>query len=585
MNLYPADTLVFVRIAHGRAFIERFTDTATGRLLKDPKLQPFVDRLYGSMSEVYADEAEEKVGLSLDEIRNLPQGEIAFGVIPKATGIPAFAVLFDLGDDPTGGHRLLERVYSKLRDEGSEFIEETVDGTTITTIRQGDIEDRSISILEKDNTVVAATDVEVLRGILSRWNGTENSTDASEVAQSLAQNADFATIVRECRRPQDEPPQLIGYANPIELLREIGRHDGGGLNIALATFPALGLNGIKGAGISMTVATPEYDDLSHMHLLLENPRAGVLQLIAFQTGTTTPQPWVPDDIENYITWNWDVEGFFAKLTALVDKFYYPGGFEERIDKNVSQQLGIDFRTEVIDQLAGRFTWLTAYNQPAKFNGQRNLFCAQVKDEAAAEETLNRVVAKFSEQFERREFGKAHYFALKPQWLEDMPEEQRPFEPAIAVFDGYLFMSYSCQLMERAIATRDGTQPALADSIEYKLTTSKLLRESTGTTPVMVSFSRFEASLRNWYSVLKSDETRLKLDEWGTGPPPAENEGDEEAQEPRRPNRFFAALAECLEEEELPPFDELVKYTAPGGGVIYDTDTGIHAMSFTLRREE
>ena len=48
--------------------------------------------------------------------------------------------------------------------------------------------------------------------------------------------------------------------------------------------------------------------------------------------------------------------------------------------------------------------------------------------------------------------------------------------------------------------------------------------------------------------------------------------------------ILAALAETLEKNQLPPFDVLVPYFAPGGGILYDTDNGYHGISFTLRSQ-
>ncbi|MEX2092535.1 MAG: hypothetical protein WD971_07645, partial [Pirellulales bacterium] len=50
------------------------------------------------------------------------------------------------------------------------------------------------------------------------------------------------------------------------------------------------------------------------------------------------------------------------------------------------------------------------------------------------------------------------------------------------------------------------------------------------------------------------------------------------------NPFFAALLESLAANELPPFDVIAPYMTPSVGVIYDTDTGFHGISFTLREE-
>src|SRR4029077_1451431 len=99
--------------------------------------------------------------------------------------------------------------------------------------------------------------------------------------RTLAENDHFVTVLRSCRRPQDPPPNIIIFADPIGLIREFGR-DNAGLKIGLAMLPSLGIDGITAIGGTETIATGEYDALFHMHVLLENPRAGVIQVINFE---------------------------------------------------------------------------------------------------------------------------------------------------------------------------------------------------------------------------------------------------------------------------------------------------------------
>jgi len=83
---------------------------------------------------------------------------------------------------------------------------------------------------------------------------------------------------------------------------------------------------------------------------------------------------------------------------------------------------------------------------------------------------------------------------------------------------------------------------------------------------MFTTGRFEETVRQWYDLLTSPKTREQLNE------------------KKAKNPFLAALAETLEQNQLPPFDVLVPYFAPGGGILYDTDNGYHGISFTLRNK-
>jgi hypothetical protein len=307
-----------------------------------------------------------------------------------------------------------------------------------------------------------------------------------------------------------------------------------------------------------------------MHLLLENPRAGIMQLPAFEEGDTTPQPFVPHATETYMAFHWNMRVFYDRIEALVDQFRYEGSVDKLIEDRLSEPLGIDVQTDVIDNLAGRYTWMIGYDRPAKFRGQQHMFAIELKDEAAAAETLKTVMGKIEERypnvFEERTFGKITYHAIMPEALKNMEEEQRPAEPCVAIMDGYLFIGGSCNQFERCIAARDGIEDRLVDSEDYARVSAVLGRETAGTTPVMLSISRIEETYRQWYQLLTSERTRELIDE---------NKED---------NPALAALADALDQHQLPPFEVLAPYLAPGGMIIYDTDNGYHAIGFTLRNE-
>ena len=132
-------------------------------------------------------------------------------------------------------------------------------------------------------------------------------------------------------------------------------------------------------------------------------------------------------------------------------------------------------------------------------------------------------------------------------------------------DGYFFIGGSCQLFERAIAARDGTVERLADLPEYQQLAAEVAAGDARVYAGDVDLQRPEESLRQWYDLLTSEKTKEYLTEHAEG------------------NPFFAALLDSLAANELPPFDVIASYMTPSVGVLYDTDTGFHGISFTLAR--
>lgn len=597
MKLFPEESLVFVRIANANEMGEKVRQTAMGRMIQDPQLKPFIENLYGKAGELYTKEAESKLGISWEDLKKLPKGEVAFAVVARPEKRPALLLLIDQGDDASVADKLLDKALDLAQQKGGDFSKEKIGDVEVTVVRDHDRENRMFGVFERDHTIVVATDSNVLRGILWHWDhagesasadvpketepaattstDTKSESDAKEETKepefipgrTLAQNKRFATILKNCRRPQDPPPNLVFYIDPIELAHNVGRGNTG-LQFALGLFPSLGIDGLMAVGGAVTYATDEYDNLSQFHVLLENPRSGVLLLPAFEAGGTTPQAFVPLACASYIAWNYNLRTTYDRVIALVDQYRYQGSVDKFVKENISEKLGIDVPTKIIDNCKGRFTWVIGFDRPAKLRGEQHVLAVELVDEPGAIESLKAVVAKFPDKFEERHFGSATYYALifkgPKEWEED--PDKRPFNPFVAVTDGYLFIGTSTQRFEQCIAARDGTADRLVDSIDYARTSAVIGRETTGTTPVMFSMSRFEETLRQWYDVLTSEKTKALLDEKKEG------------------NRFLKALADAMEKNKLPPFDALLQYMAPGGGILYDTDSGYHAISFQLRNE-
>src|SRR5262249_19321571 len=157
-------------------------------------------------------------------------------------------------------------------------------------------------------------------------------------------------------------------------------------------------------------------------------RAGVMQIIAFEPGDISPQPWVPEAIETYMTWRWNCRATYDGVTNLIDRFQYPGATAEGINKKLSEPFGIDFPTDVIDNLAGRFSWIVSYDRPARMNGQQSVIGIELKDQAVGEKVLAAVVSKFPETFEPQKYGNVSYYKLLPKGLRDLAPEDRPVNP-------------------------------------------------------------------------------------------------------------------------------------------------------------
>ena len=574
--LLPHDTLVLVSIPNAKQLAEKFQDTAMGRLANDPEIKPLVSHLYGSASEAYA-AVEEQVGVPLEELLNLPQGEIALAIVAPEKGRPSAVALFDGGENPETARELIERGFKAMEADGAKKTSEKVGDVSLTIFQLTDNPDPLV-YFEKDGAFVACTNLEVARLLLAIWNGEQTTT--------LADNPQFATIMKRSRGTKDEPAQFLWYADPIKFARASTR-DSFSATAGLAVLPALGLDGLQAIGGGFVLATEDFDSIAYLHVLLDNPRAGVLKMLAVESGPAKPERWVPADAASYVTLHWDTEKTYQELSVLFDSFRGEEAWSKMVEKNVNEPTGVDLKTDILMALDGRVTYVSQFERPIAVNSEARLVAFKLKDAALFQQTLDKLNAKFPGRMERKPYGGGEYYVLVPTEEQlarrerqaerrNTPREDgtprgtrietRPFEPGCAIVGDYFMIVNQTSFLETAIRTKSSAAESLADQLDFKLIASKVKRMAGGNKPAVLTFNRPEEAMRMLYDLATAENTRTVLTEQ------SERSG------------FFRSLNGALQTNPLPPFSVIQKYLAPGGGMLVDDETGMHYTGFTLRRE-
>src|SRR5687768_15982782 len=109
-KLLPRETLFYVRVADVPDTIARFKQSGLGRIAGDPQMRPLVSDAYAAVKEAFA-QVQEQLGMSLDELLSIPQGEIAFGGFRlEGQGRPGMAFIIDCGQNIVTARKLFGRL-------------------------------------------------------------------------------------------------------------------------------------------------------------------------------------------------------------------------------------------------------------------------------------------------------------------------------------------------------------------------------------------------------------------------------------------------------------------------------------------
>jgi hypothetical protein len=555
-RLMPDSTLGVVRIANTPLLVERFRETALGRIGQDSRMKPLVGQIYAAAQDTFK-QIEDRVGLPLKELLAIPQGEVCVGFAAPPEEEPGFIVVLDTKDKVSQARKLLSAAEDFARRNGGARASEKW-GQQDVVIYTG-IGPVSIYSIEQDGTFIFATTKTLMQAVLANLEGTG-------LEKTLADNSKYNAIMSRCANANEEPPQLTWYVDPISLIRRLA--SGSFVATGLALFPVLGLDGLQGVGGTITFASGEFDEIQHLHVLLDLPRRGVIDAIGLRSGDSTPEPWVPSDCVSYSTINWDLRHTFNVSADLYNGLMGEGQLEREIRVRVSDNLGADFEKELMPLLTGRLTHVQWVEKPVRINSITTIVGVQLKDAEAFKPTLDKILQKHSDKVEKQLYGTVHYWSVKgaKQRQREGGTELRQPMPCIGIVGDYVIMTDSLKAFQEVVSAQSDPERSLSTSLDFKLIASKIKRQRGGDAPGAVQFSRPEEGLRFWYDLLNSDNTRKRLSEQGSK------------------NRFFGSVNQALKDNPLPPFSVLAEYLAPGGGMLVNDETGIHYMTFTLKRQ-
>jgi hypothetical protein len=565
-KLLPEKTVLMVSVPNVQELAQKFMNTGLGQMAQDPQMKPFLETLYGSMGEL-VETVKDRIGLSLSDIVNLPQGEVTLAMVEPSASGPRFVFILEAGSQIANARVLLERGKQAIEGVGYAKREENIAGVKCTVFQWSDEERRDRHpvwiMFGKDDTIAICENIESAKQLLAVWTGEKD-------ARSLAENANYAAIAGRCRGSKDEEPQLIWYADPVEFMKKVAATDTP-VQIAVAILPALGLDGLAGVGGSMVLDTEEYDTMQHLHVLLTSPRAGVLKAIAFEPGSAKPERWGPGDVASYLTLTWNFQTSLKAIETLFDSFRGEGTFAQTL-QNFTRNIDVDVRAQIVPELDGRVSFLRWIEpQPVNLQSATSLVALKLKDKEKGPENLQKILDGIAKKFpdtisSETSAGKSYYRVNTPSpTLGDGREPPPRPKPCFGIVEDYLVISNQPSVYEQVLATAADSSKSLGNELEFKLIASKLERVAGETKPAMLTFDRPEAGLRFLYDLATSDRAKSAL------------------QRRSERNTFFKTLNSSLDKQPLPPFSVMQKYLAPGGSLVIDDDTGIHWMNFTLKR--
>jgi len=585
-RLVPESTVGYVRIASVSELQEMTRKSSVGRMLEDEQLKPLVGDLYNIVEQLFQ-QVGDRLGLTLEELTTLAQGEVAIAIIPteapsesndqqsttrenspeairarieaRRNRLPVGVVLIVETGDRTPVMRKIFQIAEEQAINRIERSVKTVTGVDVITYTQGN--QPPFSYAEKENTFIMGIGPGMVDDVLKKWK--ENSSTGT-----LAQNTDFGNVMSHCVGAEETRPQITFFADPYTLVERLIKTAGGPAAVVWPILENLEIDKIKGiGGSSFSGGEDEFEGIVHVHVLLETPRDGILSVVRPGEGSTQPEDWVPEDIVSYATFHWNILKTYEGLGRIVGRFQSADFLEQRVEEPLKERTEIDLKADILEQVTGRVSTLRWNEPPIRINSATQVWAIEVKDIAKAQATLDKLKDSFDNTLEKGSYGGQVVYAISsPNENQNgnFPENFRRQEPTLALIGNCVVASDSRKAVEHVIDTLEGRQPRLSASPDYDLIAGEISGKLDSKKPFLFSYLRGEEAIRPIYELVRDPRNR----EFLRGP--AEN------------NPFVKMLLEALEKNELPAFSAFSKYFAPSGGFAYDDPTGVHYATFTLK---
>jgi hypothetical protein len=615
--LLPDTTRGFIAISNIDTLIEHYDKTQLGKLTGDPKMEEFTKDVRRQFENRWS-AAHARLGLTLDDLKEVSGGEVSVALIEPAKNASALAIVIDVSGRLPKAHELLERVTKNLTEQGGKRTALKVDecpepliqfempipaeeqeavGSKLSGARSSEVS-AAASAMEKPkprlsyyaltgNTLVSSDNLEVMQGILSRLAGKKGGT--------LSEVEGFKKVLERCKTDYpDVSPQIRWFINPLGYAAAARasqpaqqRRRGKSL---LEMMRNQGVGAIQGVGGYASFSSEGFDLVHRTAVYAPLPYKNAMKMLVLLNGTDyTPQKWVPREIATYSTLYFDILNAFDNFGPLFNELFgdgESGAWEDVLEgmKTAPDGPQLDLREELIKFMGHRVSMVTDYELPITTASERLLFAIEITDEKAVLKGLEKWFGNEPTAKRREIDGHVIWEIVEDEGLQmdgpevslgDVPDlapkrkksNQQNLMPhaATTVVDGHLFVASHLDFLLKVLRSKD----PLVKDVDYQLVNETINRLSP-TDKCARIFSRTDEEYRPTYELVKQNKM-----------PESESMLGQFLNMLFGENKKGAVRQQKIDGSKLPDYEVVRHYLSPAGMQITAEKDGWFLKGFTL----
>jgi hypothetical protein len=540
-ELLPGTTKGFLCVSNVDQLNRQWSKTQLGKLMADPVMDPFLKDLRRQFDDRFSD-LRDHLGLTLDDVRGVPAGELSVATIAPAPEQSANVLLMDVsGRVDKAKAMIATAVRNMVRRGAVQTREETASALAVVLeipkpANDPEGEARTTIYFLSGNVVGVTDHRAVAASILARLAGQPGDT--------LAKQAAFREVMARCKKDAGPTAPLIrwyiqplGYAEAIRAATpEHNRRKG---KTVIQIMRNQGFDAIQGLGGFVDLKLNGYEVVHRTAIYAPKPWQKSMKMLIFPNGKDfAPQPWVPRNVATYATLYLDIQNAFDNFGPMFDELMGEKG-ETGIWNEIVQGLKddpngprIDLRRELIALLGRRVTLLSDYQLPITTTSERLLCAIETSNEKGVAAAIEKWMRGDQTAKRRVWKGRTIWEMIEPE-EQDLPKIDMsaipgvgPPEPpakhpagkhgkdsgeeeqevrllphaAVTVAYGHLLIASHMDFLLK-ILTETPEQNRLVKSPDYQRLQNVLKQESTGE-HCLETFSRTDEEYRATYELIK-----------------------------------------------------------------------------------
>jgi len=577
----PETTKACVSAEEFPELLRAWNATQLGRLFQDPAMKAFLDDVAHQVRDNLTD-TRTRLALDWESLQGLAVGEVCLAAMePAGEDTRAVILILEVREGPAIQQVLgkVDRAFAARRAARHDHVVAGVRAVRYDVPSDGPKEGYQAFYAMHHGRLIAADHPVAFQGVVERMlDASRPSLAGTDAYKAIAngtmlQDGRIAPHVRWFVEP-------FGTARILRASAGIERKRGTDL---LKSLRNQGFEAVRAAGGQVAFHVEGHEILHRTMVYAPGEKRLAARMLDFPNGAALePEPWVPANVANYISFRWNMRNAFESVHSLVDELAGEPFFEEFLDNLENDPNGprVNVRRDVIGHLGGRVTFVSDCTHPITPRSERFLVAIELTDPeivagtvakalqadptARREEVRGVAVWEIVNEIDEEDLVLTVEFQSPGLGFgapkEEETKEQPPALPnsAVAVVDGKLLISSHADYLKEVVA--GPAQSRLAGMSDYIRVNDALEQLGAGNECSRL-FSRSDETYHATYELVRSGRMGESESLLGRLLRLSKSESGADRRKP------------AVDGSKLPEFEQVRRYLGPAGMFTETHETG------------